>query len=211
MSKTSSDRPSLPADFGFGEDEALLQELAKRFLDEQLPVERLRNLVAAAPEPVYDDGELPSWDAGMWKQIVELGWSGLAVPESAGGAGFSLAGIAGLLQEVGRHALPSPLPSTICTSFVLRELEGDVAAGALSAIADGRAASLAITGAAGEFEPGVCDALARPEGDGFVLSGRACFVQDAMKAESLLISARAGEALVLGFLPVDAPGLRIEA
>ena len=63
-----------PRDFGFGEDEQLLRDLARRFLDENLPIERLRALVAADHESAYERGERPGWDEGLWKQITELGW-----------------------------------------------------------------------------------------------------------------------------------------
>src|SRR5215813_5670186 len=98
-----------PRDFGFGEDEELLRSEARRLLDEHLPVQRLRVLVAADSAAAYERGERSAWDEGLWKQLVALGWTGLAVPESAGGAAVKMVGIAGLLEEVGRHALPSPL------------------------------------------------------------------------------------------------------
>src|SRR5215510_4178568 len=109
-----------PRDFGFGEDEQLLRDLARRFLDEHLPVERLRALVAADYEAAYERGERPAWDEGLWKQISELGWPGLAVPESAGGVGGKMVGIAALVEEAGRHALPSPLVATLSAALVLR-------------------------------------------------------------------------------------------
>ena len=74
-------------DFGFGEDEALLRDQARRLLDEHLPPARLRALVAADPDATYQRGERPAWDEALWKQLVALGWSGLAVPEACGGAG----------------------------------------------------------------------------------------------------------------------------
>ena len=92
-----------PRDFGFGEDEELLRDLAHRFLDEHLPIERLRALVAADPDATYERGERPAWDEGIWKQIGELGWAILAVPESAGGVGGKMVGIAALVEEAGRH------------------------------------------------------------------------------------------------------------
>ena len=88
MAKTNA----APRDFGFGEDETLLRDLARKLLDERLPVETLRRLVAEAPEPIYDEGQRPRWDEGLWKEIVELGWTGLAVGEEEGGAGIPLTG-----------------------------------------------------------------------------------------------------------------------
>ena len=49
-----AEKNAAPKNFGFGEDEAMLRDLARKFLDEQLPIETLRRLVAEAPEPVYE-------------------------------------------------------------------------------------------------------------------------------------------------------------
>src|SRR5262249_61949846 len=136
-----------PRDFGFGADEQLLRDLARRFLDEHLPVERLRALVAADHDAAYHRGERPAWDEGTWKQIGELGWAGLAVPESAGGVGGKMVGIAALVEEVGRHALPSPLVATLCAAFALRAAHSAQAHAWLAPIPDGAAASPAVTDA----------------------------------------------------------------
>ncbi len=200
-----------PRDFGFGEDETLLRDLARKFLDERMPVESLRRLVAEAPEPIYDEGQRPRWDEGLWKEIVELGWTGLAVGEAEGGAAISLAGIAGLVEEVGRHALPSPLVPTLATSLVLREAGGEVAKTLLARIAQGATATLAITGERGSWEPGEPGLSAREEGDALVLDGSACFVQDAFKAELLVATARLGEDVVLCAAEVGTAGLELQA
>jgi alkylation response protein AidB-like acyl-CoA dehydrogenase len=202
-------RSAPPADFGFGPDEEMLRDLARKFLDEHLPVERLRALVGDDHEAVYQRGERARWDEGLWKQIVELGWPGLAVPEEAGGAGFKLAGIAGLVEEVGRHALPSPLVASLNATYVLREAGGGAAAAWLGLIADGTAASLAITDARGSWEPGDCGLSARAEGDDLRLSGEAHFVQDAFKADVLVAAARLGDAIALCVVPTDAEGLTL--
>ncbi len=200
---------SPPRDFGFGEDEQLLRDLAHRFLDENLPVQRLRALVAADPDAVYQRGERPAWDEGIWKQIGELGWAGLAVPESAGGVGGKMVGIAALLEEVGRHALPSPLVATLCSAFVLRAANAPAADAWLARIADGAAASLAITDARGSWDPEDCGVTARADGAGLLLAGAAHFVQDAFKAELLVVSARGERGVALCVVPADAAGLAL--
>ncbi|MCP4005802.1 MAG: acyl-CoA/acyl-ACP dehydrogenase [bacterium] len=188
----------------------MLRDLARSFLDEHLPIDRLRTLVASDPEEVYERGEPTQWDEGLWKQIVELGWTGLAVSEADGGVGFSLAGIAGLVEEVGRHALPSPLVATLNASFALRTSETKEASVWLGRIADGASASLAISDASGSWELADCGVSAREQGDQLVLDGSACFVQDAFKADVLLTSARLGERLVLCVVSKDASGVTLE-
>jgi alkylation response protein AidB-like acyl-CoA dehydrogenase len=197
-------------DFGFGPDEEMLRDLARKFLDENLPVERLRTLVAADHEAVYDRGQRAAWDEGLWKRIVELGWPGLAVPEESGGVGFRTVGIAALVEEAGRHALPSPLVPTLCSSFVLREAELRAAKPWLGRIAEGIAVSLAITNAEGSWEPGDCAASASEDGDGVRLSGAAYFVQDAFKVGAFLVLAAHGDGHVLCVVPADAAGLSVE-
>jgi len=206
-----TEQNAAPRDFGFGEDEIMLRDLARKFLDERMPIESLRHLVAEAPEPVYDEGQRPRWDEGLWKEIVELGWTGLAVAEEEGGAGISLAGIVGLVEEVGRHALPSPLVPTLAASLVLRAAEGEAAKWALARIAEGTAATLAITGERGQWDPGEPALSAREEGEALVLDGDARFVQDAFKAELLVATARLGEEVVLCRIEAGASGLELKA
>ncbi len=205
------EKNAAPRDFGFGEDETMLRDLARNFLDERLPVEVLRRLVAEAPEPVYDEGHRPRWDEGMWKEIVELGWTGLAVGEEEGGAAISLAGIAGLVEEVGRHALPSPLVPTLAATLVLREVGGAIAKARLARIARGATATLAITGERGSWDPGEPALSAREEGDALVLDGSACFVQDAFKAELLVATARLDDDVVLCAVEAGAADLELQA
>ncbi len=199
-----------PRDFGFGEDEVLLRDVARKMLDERLPVDKLRSLVAASPEPVYDAGERAPWDEDLWAEIVELGWTGLAIGEDEGGADISLVGIAGMIEEVGRHALPSPLIPTLAASVVLRAAGGEVAKRLMTRIAGGAAASLAVTGERGSWEPEDAPLVARREGDDLVLHGVARFVQDAFKSDLLIASAQLGGALVLCAVATDAEGLSLE-
>jgi alkylation response protein AidB-like acyl-CoA dehydrogenase len=196
---------SLPRDFGFGPDEAMLRDMARKLLDEELPVAKLRRLVAADPAATYERGMRAPWDASVWQRLVELGFAGLAVPEAHGGPGTRMAGIAGVVEEVGRHALPSPLLATLDATFALRGA-GAGAGPWLARIAGGAAASLAIADANGSTEPGACGVRARAGAGGVVVSGEAHFVQDAFKADLFVTTAREGPRLLLCAVPADAPG-----
>ena len=44
--------------------------------------------------------------------MVNLGWSGILIPEEFGGSDFGVAGISVILQECGKTLTPSPLFST---------------------------------------------------------------------------------------------------
>ena len=68
--------------FGFGELEAELRDLARRFLNDQIPTTRLRELVATDHEAIYARGEPAGWDPDLWAQIGEMGWTALRFWES---------------------------------------------------------------------------------------------------------------------------------
>jgi alkylation response protein AidB-like acyl-CoA dehydrogenase len=201
---------SAPKDFGYGEDEAMLRDVARKLLDERLPMDRLRKLVAEAPEPVYDAGERAPWDERLWAEIVGLGWTGLAVGEDEGGSDISLVGIAGMIEEVGRHALPSPLIPTLSASMILRAAGGAVANTFMSRIAGGAAASLAITDERGSWAPEDAPLVAREDGEDLVLNGAARFVQDAFKSDFFLASARFGDKIALCAIERAIDGLTLE-
>ncbi len=199
-----------PKDFGFGEDEQMLRDMARKYLDENLPVQKLRDLVAADHDAVYERGEPSPWDAGLWKEMVELGWTGLAVPEEAGGAAFKLAGMAGLVEEIGGHAVPSPLVATLNATHVLAAADRGRAKAFLEEIADGAAASLAITDAAGNWEDVAPGVEASGEGDTLRLDGDAHFVQDACKADWLVVLAKRGGDAILCVVAVDSDGITLQ-
>ena len=206
-----SEHKTAAKDFGFGEDETMMRDAVRRFLTEKLSTYNLSRLVAKSPKPVYDEGGRAPWDAELWSEIVGLGWSGLAVDEDSGGADISMVGIAAIVEELGRAALPSPLIPTLSASLLLRHAGGDVAKRVMTLIAsEGATASLALTNADGSWEPTDAPLTARRDGEELVLSGRAHFVQDAFKVRFLVTSARLDDKLVLCALEVDAPGLTLE-
>ncbi|MCI5043163.1 MAG: acyl-CoA/acyl-ACP dehydrogenase [Aquisalinus sp.] len=205
-----SSTQSAPRDFGFGEDETMLRDMARRMLDERLPADRLRELVAKAPEPVYDAGERPEWDKDLWNEVVELGWTGLAIGEAEGGSDISLVGIAGMVEEVGRHALPSPLIPTLAASMVLRQAEGNVAKQLMRRIAGGATATLAVTNERGSWEPEDAPLSAREDGEHLIINGVARFVQDAFKADLLIVSVQIGEQVGLCAVEPGTEGITLE-
>ena len=200
-----------PQNFGFGEFEVELRDLARRFLAEQLPTTRLRELVAADHQAVYDRGEAAGWDRDMWAQIVDMGWTALAVPEHAGGTPVSMAGLAGLVEEAGFSALPSPLVSTIAATLLLRSCDADAARPWLQAIAEGASATLATTDPSGSWRATDCAVEATGDGDGLRLTGSAAFVQDAAKAQLFVVLCRSGDDHALAVVDRDATGVSIEA
>ncbi|HVP30258.1 MAG TPA: acyl-CoA dehydrogenase family protein [Myxococcota bacterium] len=155
--------PQIPVDFGFTEEHDVLRQSARRFLSERCTLQDVRRIAESAS----------GFDAGLWKEIVELGWTGLVIPEAHGGAGLDHLSLALLVEETGRALLPSPLLATLFAGFAV-EAAGDEKQRArlLPAIASGDViGTLALCETEGAWLPEELRATAEPSDDGFVLRG----------------------------------------
>jgi alkylation response protein AidB-like acyl-CoA dehydrogenase len=198
---------ALTKNFGFGPDEQMVRDQARRFQRESFGIEALRKLVAADHREAYEGAVPPAvWDQSLWAQMVALGWTGLAVPEPAGGVGMKTIAVAALAEELGRVALPSPLTATLAATMVLRAAD---ATAWMARIAQGEGATLACTNPVGSWDLTDTDVQATPDGDGFVLNGTAAFVQDAAKARIVVVTARGPRGLGLYAVPMEVPGLEV--
>ncbi len=192
-----------PNNFGFGEEPAMLKDSARKFFADHLPTDQLHALVAGDHDP--ERMPAANWDRQLWQQMVELGWTMVAVPEASGGLGMPAVAVAGLCEEMGRAAFPSPLLSTLNASYVLGAC-GATGEAALAEILEGRAATIAITDATGSWDVDKTD-LVYENG---TLSGTASFVQEARKAERILVSARHGSGIGLYWVDATASGVSMQ-
>lgn len=103
-------------DFAFTEEQEMLRNQARTFLDEKFPIDRVAAI--ATGEGDADDDDM------SWGELAELGWVGLSVPEADGGAGMSFLEESVLFEETGRALYPGPFFSTIGLTLPL--LSGDL-------------------------------------------------------------------------------------
>src|SRR5262245_64736149 len=75
------------------------------FVRTRSPVSRMRAL--------RDSQDPVGFSRTLWKQMAELGWVGILVPETYGGAGMGLADLAVVLEALGRMLTPEPFLSTV--------------------------------------------------------------------------------------------------
>ena len=61
----------------------------------------------------------PSFDRNAWREIAELGWLGMLVPETAGGLGLDARSTVALLDKVGSRLLPEPIVPAIAAATLL--------------------------------------------------------------------------------------------
>jgi alkylation response protein AidB-like acyl-CoA dehydrogenase len=144
--------------FGFTEDQLLLQSTVRDFLEREHPPERLRELwqteTRRSPE--------------LWSKLAEIGVPGLLVPEKHGGMGMDEIDLVLLLEETGRAALAEPVVATAAVGVpLLRDLgSSDLAVRWLPGIAAGEAI-VAVGHPVNPFvsDAHVADLLLLPSGD----------------------------------------------
>ncbi|MEU4658410.1 acyl-CoA dehydrogenase family protein [Streptomyces sp. NPDC023723] len=183
------------------EEQEELRSLVRRFLDDKSPTPR-------AQPP---GGSPPEYDTDLWGQISgTLGLTGIGVPEEYGGAGLGTAGLAVVLEEMGRSLYAGPFFATAVLAGTALAHCGDEEARRrwLTGIAAG-----GLTATLATAEPGIGwedtpSTAARPDGAGWALSGTKTYVVDGHSADLVLVSARHGDDVGLFALPSDAPGIQ---
>lgn len=108
------------------EDQLAIAESAHAFLENEVPLARVRALGQEVDSPAIDDE--------TWRRCVGMGWLALGLPEEAGGAGFDLPEEVMLFRELGRHLTPGPflsssLAARIAFSAGQPELAGEIISG----------------------------------------------------------------------------------
>ena len=188
-------------DFSFTSDQQLLKNSARAFLDEHCK--------PAAVRLLWDDprGESES----MWKEMAQLGWLGLSLPEAYGGSGLGMVESSILLEELGRAAYPGPYWPTVLAAAAIEAVGTDAQKKRwLSAIATGDArATVALLDADLDWDPAAMTTKAQMTAKGWELSGTKRFVPWAHVANVLLIPARAPEGPALFLIDPASPGLKL--
>jgi len=166
------------------DDQLLLRETAKTFLDDNSPVKRMRDLRDATDETGFT--------RALWKEMADLGWVGILLPESAGGSEMGHGDLGVVLEECGRVLAPEPFLSTVLLGAIAVQqganetLQKEV----LAAVATGdRVLAMALEERA-RFSPYAISTSATADGDGFVLSGEKRFVLDGHVADQIVLVAR---------------------
>lgn len=189
------------------EEQRLLKDSARGFLAESAPVAALRELRDSRDEL----GFAPT----LWQQMVELGWSGVILPEAYGGLEFGFMGLGAIVEECGRNLTASPLFSTLVLGASALVLGGSDAQKALL-LPQVAAGSLTLALALEEsphHAPTQCGLTATPAAGGWLLNGSKRFVLDGHSADQLIVVARtsgsatSASGLSLFLVPADATGI----
>lgn len=134
--------------FDFSDDQKFLRDEARKFLEAQCTTAHVRE--------VLDDDD-KSHNEGVWKQIVEMGWLGAAIPEEYGGLGLGMLELCVIAEELGRALAPVPFGSSAYFFAEALKLAGseEQKTTLLPKIADGSLIGcLAVSEGPGEIKPG---------------------------------------------------------
>jgi alkylation response protein AidB-like acyl-CoA dehydrogenase len=195
-------------DIGFTEEQELLRETARRFLENECGTQFVRQRMAE-PAAVTDE---------FWQKLAKQGWLGIVYPEDDGGSGLGLVDLVVLMEEMGRTVMPGPFLSTVLLGGGAIAEAGTPAQRRrwLPEIAAGNAkAALAWTEPNLRWDAAGIMSRAREAGSGYTLSGAKLFVGDAHLADIIAVAARTRDGstmedgVSLFLVPRDTPGLTI--
>ena len=162
----------------FSEEQGMLMDVARGFLQDKAPTDKIREFLESEQ----------GYEASLWSEMVDLGWTGIALPETVGGAGLGLGAVVPVIEAMGHALLGTPLiDTTLAGQLLLRaggagdeDLLGNIAAGKIATVAylDGSDWGAENTGL-------------QIAGDG-VLTGTKYLVGSAGEADTFLVVGNAG-------------------
>lgn len=178
--------------FGLSEEQILLQDTVRRYLDDKLSLDTLR-------------GQLnQTCDESLWQGIAELGATGVLIPEEYGGIGLTMMEAQVIAEAMGRAIAPAPFLGTAIIAPLAIGLSGNANQKEqyLPGIASG----------AVRYGCGLSECVVVRDDPGLHLqgdriSGKSYFVMDTRDATSYLL-APGGDSLVVA--AGDAAGLSVE-
>jgi alkylation response protein AidB-like acyl-CoA dehydrogenase len=166
------------------EEQEFLRDTAKDFAQDRTPVAHFRAL--------RDNNDQNLWDKDIWQEMVNLGWSGILIPEEFGGSNFGVAGISVILQECGKTLTPSPLFSTgvlgayAISNFGTQEQKEKY----LPKIVNGEITTALAVDESSHHDPSKTSLTAEKKEDNYILNGKKTFVIDGASADLLIVLTR---------------------
>ncbi len=159
----------------FSEEQAMLLDVARQFCRDKSPIASVRAQLETGT----------GFDAHLWEEMVSLGWTGIALPESCGGSGMGVATLVPVVEAMGRAMLGTPLiSSALAAQLLLRSGNTEQRERLLPAIAAGAPATIALL----EDMDWGNEAVTLALDENGVLQGAKKYVPDAAVASLLVVS-----------------------
>src|SRR6187549_2971504 len=164
------------------------------------------------------DGHRVHHNFGLYRQMAELGWLGVTIPEEHGGSGGSMLDACLFMEETSRGLAPiGGYATTLIVAgatqrFGSEEQRADV----LGGISRGEVEAIAMTEPEAGSDVGSLTTQAERVNGGYVIRGQKVFCSNAAIARHILVVCRTTkgddkhEGLSMIWIPTDAPGLGID-
>ncbi|MBA6414170.1 acyl-CoA/acyl-ACP dehydrogenase [Parahaliea sp. F7430] len=174
----------------FDEDQAMIMEVAREFCRNKSTMQAVRGLLDSAS----------GFDSNAWRELADLGWLGIALPEQLGGSGLGVAHTVAIVEAMGRSMLSGPfVTSTLAAQLVLRAGSSAVGDRLLRDVIAGVPATVAQLESA-DWGSDSCACLIDDNGQ---LQGSKRFVADAEVAGWLVLVSRYRGAPALALIQAE--------
>lgn len=192
------------------EEQRFLQDTAREFLASNAAVDSLRGL--------RDSRDPLGYAPDLWRQMAELGWASIILPEEYGGLDFGFLGLGVVLEESGRTLTASPLfaSAVIGASAILLGGSDETKENLLPQIAAGELTLALALEESHHHRPTAIATTATRDGENYVINGKKTFVLDGHSADKLVVVARtsgdnnASEGISLLLVDRDQPGIECQ-
>ncbi len=189
------------------EEQTLIREQATSWATNKAPVSAFRTL--------RDGGAGAGFEPTTWQAMIDMGWTGILVPEEYGGSDLGFLTFGLVLEQGGRQLTASPLLASALVGASAVLLGGNAAQkqAVLPAIVDGTAIVTLALEESSRHAPLATALEAKETDEVFTLSGHKTHVQEGMSATHFVVPARtsgsAGDShgISLFLVPADSDGL----
>ena len=171
------------------EEREQLRNSARQLLDRHSTTEAVRTLL----------GDPLGFHEDLWRQVADLGWLGIHLPEPYG-AGGCLEDLSVILYEIGAHltGIPFMASAVLSTRALVMGDNDDLKAGYLQGLVDGSVrATVASASSAGFYHLPQLTVTATRSGDDVCLNGTSSYVPDAHVADLVIVVGRDPEGATL--------------
>ena len=87
----------------FSEEQGMLLDVAREFVKDKSPGSEVRKFLESEQ----------GFSEPVWQELVDLGWTGINLPESVGGSGLGIAALIPVVESMGKGLMGTPLVSTV--------------------------------------------------------------------------------------------------
>ena len=164
------------------EEQNMLKSSAKELLDLKSPISLMREL---------RDDNYNQFDPDLWKEMVEMGWTALTVPEEYNGLNFGYVGLGQVIEEMGKKLTVSPMISTVLISTTIVGLsKNEVLKSKLfDKIMSGKKLCTLAHEESSHHNPNIDLSIISNNNEKFILNGKKRFVIDGTISDYLIVSA----------------------